>query len=122
MKIDRSRVMRPAKILIAIVVCGAALSISAHGQTPTTNPPQAQPAPYRPGMGDFMTAGVQPRHIKLAAAGQLGNWAYAASALREMNESFDRIVRTIPMYRSMPTTDLIGAFVKQPMAQVDEAI
>jgi len=73
-------------------------------------------------MGDFITASVQPRHIKLAAAGDVGNWAYAAYALKELGESFDRIVRTIPTYRSMPTSELIANSVKGAMTEVDLAI
>ena len=105
-------------LLVGIALSFGTALTSANAQS--NQPPQA--APYRPGMGDFMTAAVQPRHIKLAASGQVNNWGYAAYALKELGESFDRITRTIPMYRSMPTSEFIAAFVKTPMADVDQAI
>lgn len=104
-------------VLLALAVAAGAARI-ASGQAQ----PKAETPPYRPGMGDFMTAGVQPRHLKLAAAAQTGNWEYAAYALKEMGETFDRITRTLPVYRTRPTADLIAATVKAPMAALDAAI
>jgi hypothetical protein len=43
-----------------------------------------------------MTVTVQPRHIKLALAGQERNWPYAAYALHELEESFERAARIWP--------------------------
>ena len=108
----------------AIIVSAAAVAIRmpASGQTPAPNSQQAQPVPYRPGMGDFMTAGVSPRFIKLAAAGQAGNWGFAAYALRELRENFGRLARTTPTYQSKSTAELIANSVEEPMAAVDEAI
>jgi hypothetical protein len=88
-------------------------------------PPAGAPAarmPYRIGMGEVMAFGVQPRHLKMAIAAQAGDWGYAAYALKELGESFDRIPQAIPNYRGQPTTDLFARFVKEPMAALDQAI
>jgi hypothetical protein len=41
--------------------------------------------PYAPGLGDFMTAYVQPHHIKLWLAGNVGNWKLAAYEADELS-------------------------------------
>ena len=69
-----------------------------------------------------MTGSVQPRHIKLAAAGQFKNWSYAAYTLHELGESFDRVVSNFPQIRQMSTADLVAQATKAPMAALDEAI
>jgi hypothetical protein len=119
MKRYRTTITRLAGFFIAASAIASAAQGPASGQTPA---PQTQPVPYRPGMGDFMAAGVQPRHTKLAAAGQAGNWAYAAYALKELIENFNRLARTTPIYQGMPTAELIEGAVKGPMAAVGEAI
>lgn len=73
-------------------------------------------------MGEIMTVGVQPRHIRLAAAVRARDWAYAAYALKELGETFDRIPRAIPKYQGRNTADLVGSFTKEPMNALDEAI
>jgi len=83
----------------------------------------APPAAYRPGLGDLMTATVQPRHIKLGLAGKAANWTYAAYELHELQESFDRVARVWPRYRrTMPIADMIASTVNEPMAALDRAI
>jgi hypothetical protein len=108
-------------VLLAAVT-GLALagvaSLPARGQQPQQTPPPA----YRPGVGDLMTGSVQPRHIKLAAAGQAKNWPYAAYTLHELGESFDRVVKTFPTIRQMPSADLVAQAMKAPMAALDDAI
>jgi len=62
------------------------------GSTPGMNMHEAKSAaPYHPGLGELMTAFVQPRHIKLGLAGQAENWDYAAYELGELRETFDDI-------------------------------
>jgi hypothetical protein len=118
----RTSAVRLVGFAIIASIAAVAIQMPASGQTPSPNSQQAQPVPYRPGMGDFMTAGVSPRFIKLAAAGQLGNWGFAAYALKELRENFGRLVRTTPIYQSKSTADLIANSVEEPMAAVDEAI
>jgi len=86
----------------------------------------AAPAPpqqdYHPSMGDLMTMAVQPRHIKLGLAGQARNWTYAAYEAGELRHAFDRIAKTIPVYRD---NDIGGAAtnnMKTPLDALDAAI
>jgi hypothetical protein len=91
----------------------------------------AQPAPkdqngslpaYQPGLGDLMTMTVQPRHIKLALAGHEQNWAYAAYELHELDEAFGRAARAWPQWQSLPITDMLRSVMKEPMANLAQAI
>jgi hypothetical protein len=79
-------------------------------------------APYHPGLGDLMTAFVQPRHIKLGLAGQEHDWAYAAYELNELREAFDDVKTLVPKHGSLDIPDAIGATVDQPMTALAAAI
>ena len=90
---------------IAIMVTSSlALAASAAGIA------QSAPAPggglqvldFKPGFDDLMTMLVQPRHIKLYAAGKQGNWELAGFQLNELRASFRRIGQTLPTYRTYP--------------------
>jgi hypothetical protein len=122
MKQYRTSAARLVGLAIIASAAATAPQMSANGQAEAPNNQQAQPVPYRPGMGDFMTAGVSPRFIKLAAAGQAGNWGFAAYALKELRENFGRLVRTTPVYQSKSTAELIANSVEEPMVAVDVAI
>ena len=82
----------------------------------------AQQPAFHPGLGDLMTAFVQPRHIKLGLAGNDKNWPYAAYELSELREAFDDVAEVVPKYRGSSVPDLIAATVKQPLAALDQAI
>ncbi len=79
-------------------------------------------SPYHPGMGDLMTAFVQPRHIKLGLAGNEQNWAYAAYELNALRGSFDDIARLVPKHGALAIPGAIASTVQQPMAALDAAI
>ena len=79
-------------------------------------------APYHPGLGELMTAFVQPRHIKLGLAGAAGNWGYAAYELKELTESFDDVAELVPKHGNLAIPEAIASTVKQPMAALDAAI
>jgi hypothetical protein len=83
------------------------------------NPPAA---PYGPGLGDLMTMTIQPRHIKLALAGQEKNWAFAAYEFNELNEAFGRAVQVWPQWQSQPIKDMLASVMKQPMGDLNQAI
>ena len=52
----------------------------------------AKPAePYIPGLGDFMTAAVQPHHTKIGLAGHAANWPLAEYEAKELRETFEDI-------------------------------
>lgn len=85
--------------------------------------PQSKAAvPYHPGLGDLMTAFVQPRHIKLGLAGRAGNWPYAAYELGELREAFDDIAKLVPKHGKLDIPPAIASTVTQPMADLDTAI
>jgi hypothetical protein len=79
-------------------------------------------APYHPGLGELMTAFVQPRHIKLGFAGNERNWAYAAYELGELTETFDDVAKLVPKHDNLPIPEMIASTVKQPMAALGAAI
>jgi hypothetical protein len=79
-------------------------------------------APFRPGLGDLMTALVQPRHTKLGLAGAAQNWDYAAYELDELRETFDLVGKLILKHGSLSMSQTIAATVKQPMDALDAAI
>ena len=79
-------------------------------------------APYHPGLGDLMTAFVQPRHIKLGLAGAAKNWAYAAYELGELRETFDDVGKLVPKHGNLDIPSAIDAAVAQPMDAIDAAI
>jgi cytochrome c556 len=96
-------------ILLLAIAAGAAAAA----------PPQPD---YHPSMGDLMTMAVQPRHTKLALAGQAHNWTYAAYESSELRHAFDRVAKTIPVYRD---NDIAGAAqqnMKAPLDALDAAI
>lgn len=79
-------------------------------------------APFRPGLGDLMTAFVQPRHIKLGLAGAARNWDYAAYELDELREAFDDIGKLILKHGKLEIAPAITATVKPAIDELDEAI
>jgi hypothetical protein len=79
-------------------------------------------APYHPGLGDLMTAFVQPRHTKLGLAGAAGNWDYAAYELDELRESFDDAGKLILKHGELVIAPAIAATVSQPLDALDKAI
>ena len=70
---------------------------------------------FKPGLDDLMNMLVQPRHLKLWAAGQQRNWPLAAFQLRELRNAFDRIAATIPKYTNI---DLGPTFINIMDSQV----
>jgi hypothetical protein len=79
-------------------------------------------APYHPGLGELMTAFVQPRHIKLGLAGAAQNWAYAAYELSELRETFDDVGKLVLKHGKLEIAPAIASTVKPPMDAVDAAI
>ena len=82
----------------------------------------AQQKPYIPGLGDLMTATVQPRHIKLGLAAREGNWPYAAYELHELKEAFDRAAKAWPKWRTFSIPEMMASVTREPMAALERAI
>jgi hypothetical protein len=78
--------------------------------------------PYHPGLGELMTAFVQPRHTKLGLAGMAQNWPYAGYELGELRETFEDVGRLVLKHGGLDIPQAIEATVKQPMDALDAAI
>jgi cytochrome c556 len=106
-------VKRCLQLLLALVALVLAAAISEAA---------AQQKPYSPGLGDLMTATVQPRHTKLGLAVREGNWPYAAYALHELEEAFERAAKAWPKWRTFSIPEMIASVTKEPMAALEQAI
>jgi hypothetical protein len=105
--------IRALPLVTAMMLAGAAAAQQA-ADAPTP--------PYRPGLGDLMTATVQPRHIKLAYAGREKNWAYAAYELRELEEAFDRLSLQWPQWQRVRIVELVETMIRDPLYELGLAI
>jgi hypothetical protein len=98
----------------------AFIAVSATAQAPAPAPPPQQG--YRPGLGDLMTATVQPRHIKLGLAGHEQNWVYADYEVHELQEAFERAAAVWPKWRNVPVAEMIAFNTQGPIAAIEQAI
>ena len=90
---------------------------------PALAQPGGPPAPdYHPSLADLMTSSVQPRHIKLAMAGRTRNWPYLAYESSELRNAFNRIARTVPVYRKTQLADMFASDVMPSLDELDAAI
>jgi len=85
-------------------------------------PAAAQAPPFQFGLGNLMMVLVQPRHAKLGLAGREQNWAYAAFAAHELEETFAAVAKAVPKHRDFSIPDLMASTVKQPLEAVEQAI
>ena len=116
----------PRSILVAVLLAGAT-SLPGSAQQHVNMPAPAMgdilsKAPYRPGLGELMTAFVQPRHTKLGLAGAAGSWDYAAYELDELRETFDDVGKLILKHGDLSIPQAIASTVKQPLDALDSAI
>jgi hypothetical protein len=79
-------------------------------------------APFRPGLGDLMTALVQPRHTKLGLAGMAQHWDYAAYELGGLRQTFDLVGKQILKHGNLSIPQAIASTVAQPLDALDAAI
>jgi len=98
-------------------IASVALAVSVTAQTADTPPPA-----YRPGLGDLMTATVQPRHAKIALAARQRNWAYAAYELHQLDEAFDRVAAQWPKWQRVRIAELVETMIREPIDGLGEAI
>lgn len=117
-----------ATILVAVAAAtslasGTTASAQSAPAAAASSAPAAAPTPdYHPSLGDLMTMAIQPRHTKLGLAGAARNWPYALYELSELRNAFARIARTIPVYRTIDLTAVIGALTTEPLSAVEQAI
>jgi hypothetical protein len=125
-----SRSVLAVALLIALTLPGGAQQKM---NMPGMNPPgKSMPGmdmeevlsktPYHPGLGELMTAFVQPRHIKLGLAGAAQNWPYAAYELGELLETFDDVGKLVLKHGNLEIAPAIASTVKPPMDALDAAI
>jgi len=113
----------PGVVALLALSAPAELSAQQKAAMPDMDMSEARSAaPYHPGLGELMTAYVQPRHIKLGLAGAAGNWPLAAYELGELRETFDDVGKLVPKHGSLMIAPAIASTVKLPMAALDKAI
>jgi hypothetical protein len=100
------------------LISGVMLAASAAAQPAAEGKPPA----YRPGLGDLMTATVQPRHIKIAIAAREKNWAYAAYELHQLDEAFDRLTAQWPQWQRVRIAELVETMIREPIDGLGQAI
>ena len=116
-----------AKRLVASLGLGSVLLASfgvatAPDSAPSPNPAASAVEPYVPGLGDFMTAYVQPHHIKLWLAASAGNWELAAYEANELGETFEDISTYQANWKSVPVAQLVKAIIEPALKNVHAAI
>lgn len=118
-----TRFAGPLLLGIAFLTVSSSAAIAADTKAaPTINPAATAVEPYAPGLGDFMTAYVQPHHIKLWLAGSMGNWRLAAYEADELGETFDDISSYQAVWKSVPVAQLVKAMIEPALKNVDAAI
>lgn len=103
----------------------AVLSLPAGAQTGRVEEQHTQPGPaepYVPGLGDFMTAYVQPHHIKLWLAGKRENWRLAEYEAAELRETFEDVAKYHGSWNTVPVAQMVQTMVYPPLTAVDQAI
>jgi hypothetical protein len=83
----------------------------------------AQPAnePYKPGLGEFMTA-TQLRHAKLWFAGKSNNWALAAYEIDEIKEGLEDAARLHSTFDGIPVAEMIKTIIDPRVGRLEKAI
>lgn len=117
--------MRIVPVLIALAAFALPAGLSAQQKTAAPGMEMSEThsaAPYHPGLGELMTAYVQPRHVKLGLAGAAGNWPLAGYELGELRETFDDVGKLVPKHGNLMIAPAIGSTVNPPMAALDKAI
>jgi hypothetical protein len=83
---------------------------------------EKKPEPYVPGLGEFMTAAVQPHHIKIWMAGRASNWPLAEYEAKELRETFEDIAMYQGTWNNFPIAKLAETNLVPPLDELDKAI
>jgi hypothetical protein len=83
----------------------------------------AQPAkePYKPGLGEFMTA-TQLRHAKLWFAGKRNNWGLAGYEIDEIKEGLEDAARLHSTFNEVPVAEMIKSIIDPRIERLEKAI
>jgi len=98
---------------LPLALAGAMLAASAAAETPE---------PYVPGLGDFMTAYVQPHHVKLWLSGSARNWPLARYEADELSETFEDVVSYQGKWHDLPVASLVKDNIDPALAELGKAI
>ena len=98
--------------MLALAAGCTALAFAADGAPPA----------YAPGLGDFMTAYVQPHHIKLWYAGEAADWRLAAYEADELSETFEDVVTYHSDWENVPVAQLVKTIIEPSLDKVKAAI
>lgn len=101
-------------VCFVLGACGSRANLTVQAEDDTL------PGPYKPGMGDLMSA-LQLRHAKLWYAGQAQNWRLVEFELHEIDETFERVVRWHPEEDEMPVTPLLEAHLQSARAALAQS-
>jgi len=82
---------------------------------------QSANEPYRPGLGEFMTA-TQIRHAKLWFAGKQKNWELAAYEIDEIREGLEDARRLFPSFDGIPVAEMMKTIIDPRLAELEKVI
>lgn len=104
------------------VLASAAIAAFSIGLSAIAAEDAKKPVPYLPGLGEFMTAAVQPHHIKIWMAEKAGNWPLAEYEAKELRETFEDIATYQSVWNDFPIGKLAESNLTPPLDEVDKAI
>jgi cytochrome c553 len=114
--------MNKLPLLLSATVAVSTVAFHQSLQMAYAEEPQKPHESYVPGLGDFMTAYVQPHHIKIWLAGHAGNWTLAEYEAKELRETFEDITVYQPEWNNFPISQLANSNLMPPLAELDQAI
>ena len=82
---------------------------------------QSTMQPYKPGLGEFMTA-TQLRHAKLWFAGKDHNWDLAAYEIDEIKEGLEDAARLHPTFEGFPVAEMIKTIINPRTERLEKAV
>src|SRR5579862_2172067 len=113
--------MKKRAAAMSVFLLAIGLSHAGRAAESETSPAKS-PEPYAPGLGDFMTAYVQPHHVKLWQAGSAGNWPLAAYEANELRETFEDVKTYQGVWHDLPVGKMVETLLEPKLATVDQAV
>jgi cytochrome c556 len=109
------------KLSMALIAAASLVLIDGY-RTASAEDATKPPEPYVPGLGEFMTSGVQPHHIKIWLAGHAANWPLAEYEAKELRETFEDISTFQGSWNNFPIAKLAETNLNPPLDALDKAI
>jgi hypothetical protein len=100
------------RVFITVITLGASIMVAAA---------QSAKEPYKPDLGELMTA-TQLRRAKLWFAGKNSNWDLAAYETDEIKEGFDDAARLHPTFDGVPVAEMIKIIIDPRIEKLEEGI